>query len=112
MADARGMVKRKAGLKLWLSGGWLALVVLAALLAPWIAPQDPLAQDLFLGRMPPAWVSNLQIGSVSLGSAAGGPAACRSASVINRTRTLRRRPSGSRTPRVACSPPPGRISGR
>ena len=43
MADARGMVGRKAGLKLWLSAGWLALVVVAAVLAPLIAPQDPLA---------------------------------------------------------------------
>lgn len=71
MADARGMVKRKAGLKLWLSGGWLALVVLAAVFAPWIAPQDPLAQDLFLGRMPPAWVSGAEpgywLGTDSLG---------------------------------------------
>src|SRR5690606_13102988 len=70
-ADARGMVKRKAGLKLWLSGGWLVLVVLAALLAPWIAPQDPLAQDLFLGRMPPVWVPGAEpgywLGTDSLG---------------------------------------------
>ena len=70
-ADARGMVTRKAGLKLWLSGGWLALVALAALLAPWIAPQDPLAQDLFLGRMPPAWISGAEpgywLGTDSLG---------------------------------------------
>jgi hypothetical protein len=41
------------GLRLWLSAGWLGFITLAALLAPWIAPQDPLAQDLFLGRLPP-----------------------------------------------------------
>jgi len=70
-ADARGMVRRRAGVKLWLSAGWLALVVLAALLAPWIAPHDPLAQDLFLGRMPPAWVAGAEpgywLGTDSLG---------------------------------------------
>jgi dipeptide transport system permease protein len=32
------------------AGAWLAL------LAPWIAPKDPLAQDLFLGRLPPFWM--------------------------------------------------------
>ena len=71
MVDARGMVGRKAGLKLWLSAGWLALVVVAAVLAPLIAPQDPLAQDLFLGRMPPVWVSGAEpgywLGTDSLG---------------------------------------------
>ena len=71
MADARGMVGRKAGLKLWLSAGWLALVVVAAVLAPLIAPQDPLAQDLFLGRMPPVWISGAEpgywLGTDSLG---------------------------------------------
>ncbi len=71
MADARGMVGRKAGLKLWLSAGWLALVVVAAVLAPLIAPQDPLAQDLFLGRIPPVWVSGAEpgywLGTDSLG---------------------------------------------
>lgn len=71
MADARGMMKRRAGLKLWLSAGWLAVVVLAAVLAPWIAPHDPLAQDLFLGRMPPAWVAGAEpgywLGTDSLG---------------------------------------------
>jgi hypothetical protein len=36
-------------------GGWLGLLVAAgALLAPWIAPQDPLAQDLMLGRCRPS----------------------------------------------------------
>ena len=71
MADARGMVGRKAGLKLWLSAGWLALVVVAAVLAPLIAPQNPLAQDLFLGRMPPVWISGAEpgywLGTDSLG---------------------------------------------
>ena len=30
--------------------------------APWIAPQDPLAQDLFLGRLPPFWMAGSRAG--------------------------------------------------
>jgi peptide/nickel transport system permease protein len=50
---------------------WLTLFVLAALLAPWISPHDPLAQDLMLGRLPPAWVAGAEpgywLGTDSLG---------------------------------------------
>ena len=71
MRDARGDIKRPLGLRLWLSGGWLLLLALAALLAPWIAPQDPLAQDLFTSRLPPFWESGAEpgfwLGSDSLG---------------------------------------------
>ena len=70
-ADGRSLIRRRAGLKLWLSGGWLATLALAAILAPWIAPQDPLAQDLFAGRLPPFWVSGADaaypLGTDSLG---------------------------------------------
>ena len=69
--DGRGRVRRRAGLRLWLSGLWLALVAVAALLAPWIAPKDPLMQDLFLGRMPPFWMAGSEpgfwLGTDSLG---------------------------------------------
>ncbi|MFP4274437.1 MAG: ABC transporter permease, partial [Paracoccaceae bacterium] len=62
---------RRINWRLWLSGGWLAVVVLAALFAPLIAPQDPLAQDLFLERLPPAWVEGAEpgyyLGTDSLG---------------------------------------------
>jgi dipeptide transport system permease protein len=71
MVEGRSLIRRQAGLRLWLSGGWLALVTLAALLAPWIAPHDPLAQDLFLGRLPPVWQagseSGFWLGTDSLG---------------------------------------------
>jgi peptide/nickel transport system permease protein len=56
---------------LWLSAGWLALAGMAALLAPWIAPHDPLAQDLFAGRLPPVWMKGADplywLGTDSLG---------------------------------------------
>jgi dipeptide transport system permease protein len=71
MADARSQIKRHAGLRLWLSALWLGFILLAALLAPWIAPKDPLAQDLFLGRLPPVWMAGAEpgyyLGTDSLG---------------------------------------------
>ncbi len=71
MADGRGQVRRAVGVRLWLSAGWLVLLLLAAVLAPWIAPKDPLAQDLFLGRLPPFWVDGTEpgywLGTDSLG---------------------------------------------
>jgi len=62
MRDVTAEVKRPVGLRLWLSGGWLIMLALAALFAPVIAPQDPLAQDLFLGRLPPFWQSGTEAG--------------------------------------------------
>jgi dipeptide transport system permease protein len=71
MRDGRGQVRRRIGTRLWLSAGWLALVACAALLAPLISPHDPLAQDLFLGRLPPFWVEGAEpgywLGTDSLG---------------------------------------------
>lgn len=69
--DGRSLIRRRAGLRLWLSAGWLTLLFLAALFAPWIAPKDPLAQDLFLGRLPPFWMAGSEpgywLGTDSLG---------------------------------------------
>ncbi|MCB1343379.1 MAG: ABC transporter permease, partial [Pseudooceanicola sp.] len=71
MADGRSLVRRRAGLRLWLSGGWLVLLVLVAVFAPLIAPKDPLEQDLFLGRLPPFWMAGTEpgfwLGTDSLG---------------------------------------------
>jgi dipeptide transport system permease protein len=71
MLDGRAQILRRAGLRLWLSALWLGALCLLALFAPWIAPKDPLAQDLFLGRMPPFWVAGAEpgywLGTDSLG---------------------------------------------
>ena len=71
MADARSAIKRPVGPRLWLSGGWLTLLVLGAVFAPLLAPKDPLMQDLFLGRMPPFWLPGAEpgylLGTDSLG---------------------------------------------
>jgi len=34
-------------------GGFILLLILVAIFAPWIAPRDPLEQDLMLGTLPP-----------------------------------------------------------
>lgn len=71
MAEPHKKIRRGLGLRLWLSGGWLLLLTLAAILAPWISPQEPLAQDLFASRLPPFWVDGAEpgfwLGTDSLG---------------------------------------------
>ena len=71
MAEGRVQVRRRAELRLWLSAGWLALLVVTAVFAPLLAPQDPLAQDLFAARLPPFWVTGADaaypLGTDSLG---------------------------------------------
>lgn len=71
MAETLRAAPPRAGMRLWLSGGWLAVFFVAAILGPWIAPHDPLAQDLFLGHLPPFWVDGAEpgywLGTDSLG---------------------------------------------
>jgi peptide/nickel transport system permease protein len=71
MAEGRFQVRRKAGLRLWLSAAWLIVLVIVALFAPYIAPKDPLEQDLFSGRLPPFWMQGADaaflLGTDSLG---------------------------------------------
>ncbi|MEP6564268.1 MAG: ABC transporter permease [Mesorhizobium sp.] len=70
MDDSR-ISRHSSGAKLWLAGGWLLLALLAAIFAPLVAPQDPLAQDLMLERLPPFWMSGAEpgywLGTDSLG---------------------------------------------
>jgi len=71
MLDGRGSIKRRLGARLWLSGTWLGVMALLALFAPLISPHDPLAQDLFAGRLPPFWMNGSDpaylLGTDSLG---------------------------------------------
>ncbi|MFC3205263.1 ABC transporter permease [Aquamicrobium soli] len=70
MAEARIAV-RHFNARLWLSGAWLLIALLAAIFAPLVAPQDPLAQDLMLERLPPFWLQGAEpgyfLGTDSLG---------------------------------------------
>ena len=71
MLDGRSQIKRKLPARLILSLGWLTVLILAAVFAPLIAPKDPLAQDLFLGQLPPFWLQGHEpgyfLGTDSLG---------------------------------------------
>jgi peptide/nickel transport system permease protein len=62
MADGLARRRRAFSWRLLLAGSWLALVILAALFAPLVAPRDPLAQDLMLGRVPPFWMAGSEPG--------------------------------------------------
>ncbi|MEM7692806.1 MAG: ABC transporter permease [Pseudomonadota bacterium] len=70
LSGARPRASRPAP-RLWLAGGWLALLALAALFAPFVAPHDPLAQDLFFNRLPPFFMEGAEpgywLGTDSLG---------------------------------------------
>jgi len=71
MADARALPRRRFDARLMLAGGWLLVVLLAAIFAPLVAPHDPLAQDLMLERLPPFWLPGAEpgywLGTDSLG---------------------------------------------
>jgi peptide/nickel transport system permease protein len=70
MAEARA-IQRRASWRLRLSGSWLAVLVFCALFAPWIAPHNPLAQDLLFEKLPPSWLpggeASYLLGADSLG---------------------------------------------
>jgi peptide/nickel transport system permease protein len=71
MAEPRSRFRNGWNPRIWLAGGWLLIALLAAIFAPWIAPHDPLAQDLMLERLPPFWVAGSEpgywLGTDSLG---------------------------------------------
>jgi ABC-type dipeptide/oligopeptide/nickel transport system permease subunit len=47
---------RRGGARLWIGAAMVAVLVLAALLAPVLAPHDPLEQDLLSAQLPPVWM--------------------------------------------------------
>ncbi len=57
--------------RVWFGGTVAALLLLAAIFAPLLAPHDPLQQDLMLGQLPPFWVEGAEpgypLGTDSLG---------------------------------------------
>lgn len=71
MLDGRAQIRRALPLRLVLSLGWLAILAVFAIFAPFLAPKDPLAQDLFLGQLPPFWMQGYEpgyyLGTDSLG---------------------------------------------
>jgi ABC-type dipeptide/oligopeptide/nickel transport system permease subunit len=62
---------RRGGSRLWVGAALVGLLMLVALLAPLIAPHDPLEQDLMSAQLPPAWTSGGEaayfLGTDSLG---------------------------------------------
>src|SRR5260221_3420132 len=65
---------RRGGPRLWVGAALVAVLMLVALLAPLIAPHDPLEQDLMSAQLPPAWTSGgdpaYWLGTHSLGRCA------------------------------------------
>jgi len=47
---------RRGGPKLWIGATLVGVLVLVALLAPLIAPHNPIEQDLMSAQLPPAWM--------------------------------------------------------
>src|SRR5271169_5838236 len=43
-------------------GGFILFLLVLAVGAPWIAPKDPLEQDIILGATPPAWLAGAEPG--------------------------------------------------
>ena len=48
--------------KVVIGGGFIVLLIVLALGAPWIAPKDPLEQDVILGATPPSWMAGSEPG--------------------------------------------------
>ncbi|NYT69197.1 ABC transporter permease [Pusillimonas noertemannii] len=57
--------------RMWLGGGVLTALILVAILAPWLAPHDPVEQSLLNQLLPPAWFAggdpNYPLGTDALG---------------------------------------------
>src|SRR5580698_1475355 len=48
--------------KVVVGGGFILFLVVLAAGAPWLAPKDPLEQDIILGATPPAWLVGAEPG--------------------------------------------------
>jgi ABC-type dipeptide/oligopeptide/nickel transport system permease subunit len=61
----------RGGQRLWLGAALVGLFFLVALLAPLLAPHDPIEQDLLSAQLPPAWMqggeATFPLGTDSLG---------------------------------------------
>ncbi len=61
----------RQNLPAWIAGGALVVIVLLALLAPWLAPHDPTATDIRARLQPPFWMNggdtNHLLGTDSIG---------------------------------------------
>jgi ABC-type dipeptide/oligopeptide/nickel transport system permease subunit len=61
----------RGGPRLWVGAGLVGFFVLIALLAPLLAPHDPIEQDLLSTQLPPAWMQGgeaaFPLGTDSLG---------------------------------------------
>src|SRR5271168_593471 len=61
----------RGGPRLWVGGALVGILFLIALLAPMLAPHDPIEQDLLSAQLPPAWIqggeATYPLGTDSLG---------------------------------------------
>src|SRR5438876_30756 len=53
---------RRGGPRLWAGGAMVLFLLLAAILAPQLAPHDPVEQDLLSAQLPPFWMSGSDAG--------------------------------------------------
>lgn len=49
--------QKRGGPRLWIGAALVAFLVLVAVLAPVLAPHDPLEQDLMSAQLPPSWMA-------------------------------------------------------
>ena len=62
MSGRKGWHRRLREPKVVIGGGFIVFLAILALGAPWIAPKDPLEQDILLGATPPAWLAGAEPG--------------------------------------------------